>query len=83
MARFHDNIQMHPTPCQMQVIRRFFPNVEQKDCAIRYEGGTHYSPSDGRDYDGWFCVHIFQKGRWYFKDGKCVKEEHKWKLNSN
>ncbi len=81
MSRFHDNIQMYPTPCQMQVIRRFFPHAEQEDCAVRYEGGTHFS--DGRDYDGWFCVHIFRKGRWFFKDGKCVKERKKWKLYKN
>lgn len=83
MARFHDNIQMHPTPCQMQVVRRFFPHVKQEDCAVRYEGGTHYPPSDGRDYNGWFCVHIFRKGRWFFMDGKCVKEKQKWKLYRN
>jgi hypothetical protein len=62
----------------MQIIARKFPGVKLEDCAIRYEGGTHFD--DGRDYAGWFCVHIFRKGRWFFKDGRCVKEEYKSQL---
>ena len=72
MAKFHDMIQMHPTQCQMQIINRYFPLVQKKDCAIRYEGGTHFS--DGRDYDGWFCVHIYGKGRWVWKDKRFGRE---------
>lgn len=72
MARFHNNIQMHPTPCQMQIINRHLPSVSKKDCAINYEGGTHYR--DGRDYDGFFCVTIFRKGRFRYRDGNFRKD---------
>lgn len=63
---------MYPTKCQMQIINRHFPSVSVRDCAIRYEGGSHYT--DGRDYDGWFCVHIYRKGRFIYKEGKLKKQ---------
>lgn len=72
MSKFHDTIQMPPTPCQMQIINRHFPSVKLEDCAIRCEGGTHYW--DGRDYDGIFHVHIFRKGRYIWRDKKFIKE---------
>lgn len=74
MAKFHENIQMHPTPCQMQIINRLFPSVNKKDCAIRYEGGTHFN--DGRDYDGWFCVSIYKKGNFLYRDGKLSRKNN-------
>ena len=72
MAKFHDTIQMHPTKCQMQIINRYFPLVSVKDCAIRYEGGSHFT--DGRDYDGTFCVHIYRKGRYIYQNKKFKKQ---------
>lgn len=72
MATFHERIQMSPTPCQMQIINRHLPGVDRNDCAIRYEGGTHYN--DGRDYDGWFCVDIYRIGR-YKWSGKQFKKQ--------
>lgn len=73
MARFHETIQMHPTKCQMQIIGRYFPNVRMEDCAIRRESGSHVT--DGRDYIGTFCVHIYRKGR-YVWSGKGLKKEY-------
>ena len=72
MAKFHNTIQMHPSSCQMQIINRFMPSVRKEDCSIRYEGGTHFT--DGRDYDGWFCVHIYRKGRYLWKEKKFSKQ---------
>lgn len=74
MARFHENIQMRPTRCQMQIISRYLPEVDIKDCAIRYEGGCHHT--DGRDYDGWFCVHIYRRGRYLWRDKQFKKESN-------
>lgn len=70
--KFHDSIQMYPSPCQMQIIKRHFPMVNKNDCAIKYEGGSHFD--DGRDFDGWFCVHIYKKGRYLWKGGKFKKQ---------
>ena len=50
--KFHDSIQMYPTSCQMQIIKRHFPMANKNDCAIRYEGGSHFD--NGRDFDGGF-----------------------------
>lgn len=46
--------------------------VNKNDCAIKYEGGSHFD--NGRDFDGWFCVHIYKKGRYLWKGGKFKKQ---------
>ena len=72
MGKFHENIQMHPTACQMQIINRYLPFAKFSDCEITREGGTHFH--DGRDFDGTFCVHIYRKGRFVWKDNRFSKE---------
>lgn len=71
MSKLRDNIQMHPTPCQMQIINRHMPLVKKEDCAIIAEGGSHFN--DGRDFDGTFFVRIFRKGKFIYQNKKFKK----------
>ena len=62
---------MRPTPCQMQIINRYLPTATVSDCRVIYEGGTHYT--DGRDYDGWFCVKV-NRFRYKYADRQFKRE---------
>jgi hypothetical protein len=55
---------------QMNVVKKYFPNVSELDCSVIAEGGS----DNGKTFNGRFFVKIKGHGNYSFDNGELKKK---------